>query len=137
MTEPYSRAELDRIKEKVVQEQASGQSGFILPDRGQYCPRCGCHLPEFVELSKEVESKLRKRLASGTPIDVIEKEFQDITGCPERWFKIWLIHPDGPQTPKPPLYPPKPCPECGKPLRTAQAQQCFHCGADWHGKSSL
>lgn len=26
------------------------------------------------------------------------------------------------------------CPKCGKPLRTAEAQQCFHCGADWHGR---
>ncbi len=26
----------------------------------------------------------------------------------------------------------KPCPECGKNLRTARAQQCMHCGADWH-----
>ena len=26
----------------------------------------------------------------------------------------------------------KPCPECGKNLRTALAQQCMHCGADWH-----
>ena len=26
----------------------------------------------------------------------------------------------------------KPCPECGKNLRTAIAQQCMHCGADWH-----
>lgn len=26
----------------------------------------------------------------------------------------------------------KPCPECGKNLRTALAQQCVHCGADWH-----
>ena len=25
-----------------------------------------------------------------------------------------------------------PCPECGKNLRTALAQQCVHCGADWH-----
>lgn len=25
-----------------------------------------------------------------------------------------------------------PCPECGKPLRSAKASQCFHCGADWH-----
>jgi hypothetical protein len=29
--------------------------------------------------------------------------------------------------------PPKPdCPKCGKVLRTAIAQQCFNCGADWH-----
>ena len=26
----------------------------------------------------------------------------------------------------------KPCPECGQNLRTALAQQCMHCGADWH-----
>jgi hypothetical protein len=25
-----------------------------------------------------------------------------------------------------------PCPECGKPLRSNQAKQCFECGADWH-----
>jgi hypothetical protein len=26
----------------------------------------------------------------------------------------------------------KPCPHCGKPLRSNQAKQCFDCGADWH-----
>lgn len=26
----------------------------------------------------------------------------------------------------------KPCPECGKDLPTALAQQCIDCGADWH-----
>lgn len=26
----------------------------------------------------------------------------------------------------------KPCPQCGKPLRSNQAKQCFECGADWH-----
>jgi hypothetical protein len=25
-----------------------------------------------------------------------------------------------------------PCPKCGAPLRSAQAKQCFTCGADWH-----
>ncbi len=26
----------------------------------------------------------------------------------------------------------KPCPECGEPLATRKAQQCLHCGANWH-----
>jgi len=30
--------------------------------------------------------------------------------------------------------PDTPCRFCGKPLRSADAQQCFRCGADWHGK---
>ncbi len=30
---------------------------------------------------------------------------------------------------------PTPCPHCGKTLRTALAQQCRHCGADWHSES--
>jgi hypothetical protein len=29
------------------------------------------------------------------------------------------------------LAPVTPCPSCGKPLRTALAQQCLECGADW------
>jgi hypothetical protein len=27
---------------------------------------------------------------------------------------------------------PRPCPQCGKSLRTKLAKQCFECGADWH-----
>lgn len=27
------------------------------------------------------------------------------------------------------------CPECGDHLPTSKAQQCFHCGADWHGSA--
>jgi hypothetical protein len=31
----------------------------------------------------------------------------------------------------------KPCPECGQPLRTDEAKQCFNCGSDWHEPSHL
>jgi hypothetical protein len=29
-----------------------------------------------------------------------------------------------------------PCPKCGRPLRTAKSQQCFSCGAKWHGRAA-
>ncbi|MCH8147739.1 MAG: hypothetical protein IH987_07050 [Planctomycetes bacterium] len=28
------------------------------------------------------------------------------------------------------------CPECSKPLATSEAQQCFHCGSDWHQRTT-
>jgi hypothetical protein len=126
MGEPYSRSEIEAIFAK---------NPYAKPERGEYCPRCGCHIPEYSDLSKAVESNLRERLAEGTSVSVISNEFQEITGCPLRWFKIWLIHPDGPQPLGWSRLSSKPCPYCGKLLRTVQAQQCFNCGADWHGKS--
>jgi hypothetical protein len=39
-----------------------------------------------------------------------------------------------PEFPKRKPVPTVPCPKCGEPLRTSKAQQCFHCGADWHEK---
>jgi hypothetical protein len=36
--------------------------------------------------------------------------------------------------PPPPL-PPRP--QCGRPLRSVQAQQCVYCGADWHGNKQI
>jgi len=31
----------------------------------------------------------------------------------------------------------KPCPYCGQPLRTDQAQQCLKCGMDWHDPTNV
>jgi hypothetical protein len=33
--------------------------------------------------------------------------------------------------------PTKPCPWCGKPLKTEKAQQCFECGMDWHDPANV
>ena len=46
-------------------------------------------------------------------------------------YQVWLRKLSEPQVNKGP-----PCPKCGKPLRTAKAQQCFLCGAKWHGQSA-
>jgi len=60
-------------------------------------------------------------LASFTILKVLGLLSDAFDLLPEWWFD--------------PKLKPTPCPRCGKNLRTAFAQQCRHCGADWHSKS--
>ena len=100
-----------------------------LPNRGIVCPACKLRIPAFLGLKPEEEAQLRDLLKKRHLGDASFR-LQEITGCPTFWAKIWASHYDGPV-----MYHPhdtKPCPYCGIPLRTNKAQQCLHCGMDWH-----
>jgi hypothetical protein len=110
-TEPYSREELTRV---TISE---------FPKRGLLCPRCQTHIPSFGDLSEKEEKRIRL-------LDPVEqmRALREATGCNLRWAKIWVLHPNGPQSHK--IGPP--CPYCGQPLFTDQSKQCLECGWDWH-----
>jgi hypothetical protein len=95
----------------------------LWPWRGPYCSKCRAHIPQFADISPEVEKHLRSLRTM-----IAMRELRERTGCPIHWAKIWAFHPHGPQPSGPP------CPYCGQPLRTDKAQQCLECGADWHGR---
>jgi hypothetical protein len=61
------------------------------------------------------------------------RELGAVTGCNERWAKIWVLHSGRPH----PRFDGPPCPHCGKALASLRAKQCLHCHADWHGAASL
>ena len=96
------------------------------PNRGQYCPKCKCLIPEFADIPPDMAAKLRQMHAALAFLAI-----RELTGCPLDWAKTWRGLPNGPhrefgQSDAPP------CPYCGKQLRTKLAKQCFECGADWH-----
>lgn len=113
MEPPYTRGEIEGLGDEAW------------PTRGPFCERCRVYLPQFADVSPEEERRLRM-----LPAMEAVRRLREQTGCSMRWAKIWLLHPDGPQPKRDAGGPPCPC--CAKPLRTPQAQQCFHCGADWH-----
>jgi hypothetical protein len=125
MSEPYTRAEIEAIL---------GREANALPQRGQFCPRCGNHIPEFADITPHAEAELKRMVREGWKggVAAVRKELRELTGCSEAWAKLWMIHLDGPHEADPP---PIPCPRCGKLLRTGRAQQCLSCGADWHNKT--
>ena len=64
----------------------------------------------------------------GKTIEAI-KRLRALTGCGLAEASSWVVnHP----LLEPPTRQTKPCPYCGKPLRTDLARQCFECGRDWH-----
>ena len=120
----YTREEL----EKIIVSEAAGDR--ILPEKGEHCPACDAIIPRFLDLPPEQEAMVRAIDREGRRVEAIRK-LRELTGCPLAWAKIWVSHPTGPK-PEHTRGNTSPCPYCGKPLRTDQAKQCFHCGADWH-----
>lgn len=108
----YTREEIDML-------------GNTMPTRGMFCSKCRNYIPEFEGLSSEQAERI-KNLKFPEAV----KELREITGCSLAWAKIWYHHPDGPNLEE--VRETAPCPYCGKPLRTKQAKQCFHCFMDWH-----
>ncbi len=110
---PYTREEIDRVGE------------HVRPWRGPYCRKCRNHIPQFAVISPEDERHLKSLFSTEA-----FRELRERTGCSLLWAKLWINHLHDPYSGGPP------CPHCGSPMRTAKAQQCFTCGADWHGRSA-
>jgi hypothetical protein len=79
-------------------------------------------------LSAELASELSALLAAGQTITAL-KRCREILSCSlrEASARIESLRVVTSQS----VFGP-PCPNCGEPLRTFVAQQCFKCGADWH-----
>jgi hypothetical protein len=100
------------------------------PEKGALCPRCGCRIPEFQDLTAEEEASLKELLAAGRIAEAMSR-LQAATGCPLSWARIWAQHPGGPAPPRPETSGGR-CPFCEAALRTPHARQCRECGMDWH-----
>lgn len=104
-----------------------------MPTRGTLCEKCRTVIPEFADLTTAQREALRE-MASRSKLDAI-KELRHLTGCGLSWAKIWVSHPNGPQTKHGEVGPP--CSHCGTPLRTHEAKQCLACGMDWHDPNNI
>lgn len=74
---PYTQAELANV---------TAQS----PERGPVCSRCGVHVPEFADLSREDRRRIYE-LIHEKPSRAV-KELRTATGCPDSWARIWVEH---------------------------------------------
>lgn len=97
------------------------------PKKGEFCAKCKTFVPLFEELSVEDESRLKK-MSVEHPVQAM-LELKEITDCSFGFAKVWVHHKREDEVAKP-------CPFCGKTLRTPAAKQCRHCKRDWHDENN-
>jgi hypothetical protein len=113
---------------KVEAYKRSDFAGMVgAPDRGPLCPHCNRHIPQFADLSQDDEARIRQLIRNNRLLMAVQ-ELQTATGCPVAWAKIWVEHAGRPKIVWDEA---KPCPYCGKPLRTSLAKQCRFCLKRW------
>jgi hypothetical protein len=92
-------------------------------------------MKERVLSNPELEAEVRGMIRRGHTIDAI-KRLREATGWGPADAKTWVDRAlEGHGCTKTRMG--KPCPYCGRPLRTDRANQCFECGTDWHDASNI
>jgi transcription initiation factor IIE alpha subunit len=76
------------------------------------------------EIDPHLDSELRNMLENHERNALVIKRLHDEAGYSFQEAMQWVGDYSASQV--------KPCPHCGKPLRTDAARQCFECGKDWH-----
>ena len=85
--------------------------------------------------SPELEAEVRGMIGRGHTI-AATKRLREATGWCLADVKMWVDRTlEGHESTKTSTG--KPCPYCGKGLRTDRAKQCFECGTDWHDASNI
>lgn len=79
----------------------------------------------------DLEAELLALMRQGRTVEAI-KRLREATNTSLMESKEWVDERLLTLNPQPVRYSGKPCPFCGKPLRTNLAKQCFECGKDWH-----
>ncbi len=87
-------------------------------------------------ISPELEAELIALIGEGRTIEAI-KRLRAATSAPLGACKSWVDERPQRIGGLSRKWKGKPCPYCGKPLRTDQARQCFECGMDWHGQGAI
>jgi len=106
------------------EEVCSFGDGF--PDRGILCTKCNTKIPQFEEMTPELETRVKTLIRNKKNLMAMA-ELESRLGCSKRWAKIWVIHAGKPT----PEFPGPPCPYCGKSLKTSLSKFCMHCLKNW------